>query len=85
LDLILNDFFSLQCDAMVEEYEEEIETWYFKERDQKTLTLFLCENIILKTDEDKKCLLEKLKDPNAPLTEEELTRNDLDLFPKGEL
>lgn len=43
---------------MVELYEEEIENWYKNERDNVTLTEYLCERIILKND-DKSCLSEK--------------------------
>ncbi|CAF1086420.1 unnamed protein product [Brachionus calyciflorus] len=46
------------CDQMVEQYEEEIEDWYKKERDNITLTEFLCEKRILKENE-KSCLSEK--------------------------
>ena len=37
---------------MVETYEETIEDWYKRERDNVSLTEFLCERIILK-NEDK--------------------------------
>jgi len=45
------------CDHMTELYEEEIEDWYFHHKDV-TLTSFLCEKIILKSDEDRACLAE---------------------------
>lgn len=43
---------------MIEIYEEEIENWYFNHREKKTLTKYLCEDLILKND-DKRCLKEK--------------------------
>ncbi|RNA02261.1 canopy -like protein [Brachionus plicatilis] len=46
------------CDQTVELYEEEIENWYKNERNNITLTEYLCERIILKND-DKSCLSEK--------------------------
>jgi hypothetical protein len=36
---------------MVELYEENISEWFFKQRDNVTLTEFLCENIILSNDD----------------------------------
>ena len=41
---------------MVELYEENIEDWYMKERDNVSLTEYLCERVILK-HEDKSIFL----------------------------
>jgi hypothetical protein len=36
---------------MAELYEEQIEKWYYTERDNVSLTTFLCDRIMLKDDE----------------------------------
>ncbi len=41
---------------MVELYEENIEEWYMKERDNVSLTEFLCERVILKNDDKSNTL-----------------------------
>jgi hypothetical protein len=41
---------------MVELYEENIEEWYMKERDNVSLTEFLCERVILKTEDKSNTL-----------------------------
>ncbi|XP_061182609.1 protein canopy 4-like [Saccostrea echinata] len=46
-----------KCFKMAEEYEDEIENWYYKHQD-KDLMNYLCANIILRKD-DNKCLTEK--------------------------
>lgn len=43
---------------MIELYEEHIENWYFNHRNEKTLSDYLCKDIILKND-DIKCLYER--------------------------
>lgn len=45
------------CENVVEAHEEKIEDWYFNQRENMSLTGYLCENIILKND-DKTCLTE---------------------------
>ena len=39
---------------MVELYEENIEDWFMKERDNVSLTEYLCERVILKNDDKSK-------------------------------
>lgn len=55
------------CDQMVEEYEESIEEWYMRHKEKVSLTSYLCERQILKSNE-KSCLYEKF---NPELEEEE--------------
>ena len=43
---------------MVEEHEESIEEWYMKHKEKISLTTFLCEKIILKSNE--KCIIKLL-------------------------
>lgn len=45
-----------QCEALLDEFEDDIESWYFGEQDT-SLQSYLCEGIILK-DEDQSCLTE---------------------------
>lgn len=40
----------VQCETMLEEFEEVVEDWYFHHQDQR-LESFLCENQVLKTSE----------------------------------
>jgi hypothetical protein len=61
-----------KCDNMVETYEEKIEDWYKTERDKRSLTDYLCEQILV-GDEEKACLKEvfvktEQKDENKETT-----------------
>jgi hypothetical protein len=60
------------CENVVEAYEEKIEDWYFNQRDNMSLTDYLCENVILK-DDDKTCLTEVFV---PEVKEEEETKKD---------
>ncbi len=44
-----------QCEALMEEHEEDVEDWYFKRQKEETLETFLCRNRYLK-GHDKSCL-----------------------------
>ena len=46
-----------QCETLLENYEEIIETWYFKQQDKVTLKDYLCKQIVLK-NKPKDCLKE---------------------------
>ena len=48
----------VQCESLLEEHEETIETWYFKHQDASSLEDFLCRKRFLK-NKDSKCLNEK--------------------------
>jgi len=49
-----------QCEALLENYEEDIEDWYFNNQDE-SFTDYLCKSRVLKTKQDAKCLTETLK------------------------
>jgi len=46
-----------QCETLLENYEEIIETWYFKQQDKVTLKDYLCKQRVLK-NKPKECLKE---------------------------
>lgn len=47
-----------QCEALIEQYESDVEDWYYNEEDKGVpLIKYLCEDIVLK-DEDSTCLYE---------------------------
>ncbi|XP_048757645.1 protein canopy 4-like [Ostrea edulis] len=72
-----------KCFKMAEEYEEEIENWYYNHQD-KDLMNYLCANIILRKD-DKKCLTEKhLPKGETEKKETESSRNKKKSKPKGD-
>lgn len=48
-----------QCETLLEDYEDAIETWYYKHQERLPLIQFLCEERALKGAE-KKCLTEVL-------------------------
>ncbi|XP_071443809.1 protein canopy 4 [Hetaerina americana] len=48
-----------QCETLIEDYESDIEDWYFHHQGKDTLITYLCTNRALK-DYDDKCLDEKL-------------------------
>lgn len=49
-----------QCETLLEDFESDIEEWYFKYEGDKNLKEYLCLNRILK-GQDAKCLDEQLK------------------------
>ncbi|XP_063709581.1 protein canopy homolog 4 [Culicoides brevitarsis] len=46
-----------QCETLLEQYEEEISTWYFEEQGTTPLIKYLCEDVVLK-GKDTSCLYE---------------------------
>ncbi|XP_035771171.1 protein canopy 4 isoform X2 [Neolamprologus brichardi] len=50
---------SVECETMLEQYEDVVENWYFHHQDQR-LENFLCENHVLETSEQE-CLKEVWK------------------------
>lgn len=48
------------CETIIEKYEEDIERWYYKNEDNKRPQLidYLCDNIVLKTKQERSCLYE---------------------------
>ena len=40
----------LQCERMLEQYEERIEDWYFHQQDKKVLMDYLCRDTVLNKD-----------------------------------
>ncbi|XP_044732859.1 protein canopy 4-like [Chrysoperla carnea] len=49
-----------QCETLLEQHENDIETWYFKHQGDILLKKYLCEERALK-NQDTKCLNEQLK------------------------
>ena len=49
-----------QCETLLEDYEEVIESWYFKHQETVSLQDYLCKDRFLK-GKSKKCLKEKNK------------------------
>jgi len=49
-----------QCETLLEDYEEIIESWYFKHQESMSLQDYLCKDRFLK-GKSKKCLKETLK------------------------
>ncbi|XP_013401233.1 protein canopy 4 [Lingula anatina] len=47
-----------KCYKMVEDYEEDIEDWYYNNR-EKDMIEYFCSNLVLKGNDDKTCLTEK--------------------------
>lgn len=43
--------FDFKCDQMVELYEENIEDWYMKHKDNISLANYLCEKHVLQGDD----------------------------------
>lgn len=62
-----------QCENLLEQYEPEIETWYFEHQDKVPLTRYLCEERALKHS-NSKCLYEVVK----PGGDEEVETSDKD-------
>lgn len=52
----------IQCENMLENYEDAIENWYFKHQDNVLLSKYLCEDRVLK-GKDTKCLTELIPPP----------------------
>ena len=44
-----------KCEALLESHEEDIEDWYFKDQEKKSLENYLCRGKFLKKSEQK-CL-----------------------------
>ncbi|XP_037936100.1 protein canopy 4 [Teleopsis dalmanni] len=67
----------IQCDQMLENYEDVISNWYFKLQDDVPLLKHLCEDTVLRQDE-RKCLTEVLPEINEDdmerLGEEEIEK-----------
>lgn len=49
-----------QCETLLEEYEDEISTWYFEKQGEVPLVDYLCRDIVLK-GKNTKCLYETLQ------------------------
>ena len=45
-----------QCEQLVENHEEKIESWYFNHQEDDTLGEYLCRKRVLKGKKDKSCL-----------------------------
>lgn len=56
---LVNKFSILQCENMIEQHESDIEEWYFKHQQDKSLSEYLCADRVLKHDDDQ-CLNEKI-------------------------
>lgn len=65
-----------QCETLLEEYEDDIEDWYFQHQGDKLLKSFLCEERILK-GLDTKCLSEQLKGDKSALPEVKKPNSEL--------
>lgn len=52
-----------QCENMLEEYEDTISDWYFKLQQDKSLQQHLCEEHVLRRQEERECLKEQLPQP----------------------
>ena len=48
-----------QCETLLEDFEDDIEKWYFKHQEDSSLQEYLCKNRALK-GKSKKCLKETL-------------------------
>lgn len=73
----------LRCENILEEYEDEIEEWYFKEHGSTSLADVLCKNNILK-DGDQSCFLEVIEAPKVEETETvETEESDLEEEPES--
>lgn len=48
-----------QCETLLEDFESDIEEWYFHHQEDDSLQNYLCRNRVL-TNGNKKCLDEKL-------------------------
>ena len=72
-----------QCENMLEEFEDTISDWYFKQQDEKTLLKHLCEEEVLKPDE-RKCLSEELAPPAAAKSKKQQKKYKTDKQSKGD-
>lgn len=50
-----------QCESLLEQHEDVIETWYFEQQENVPLIKYLCEDRALK-GMDTKCLYESLEE-----------------------
>lgn len=53
-----------QCETLLEDYEEDIEDWYFNHQGDLPLQKFLCSDRVLKNEDDS-CLKETFVPKNA--------------------
>ncbi|EDW18925.1 protein canopy homolog 4 [Drosophila mojavensis] len=65
-----------QCENMLEQYEDAISDWYFKEQQQKSLQQHLCEDHVLKHAEERKCLKEQLTEEQKPKGKKRKAKGD---------
>ena len=59
-----------QCETLVEQHENVIESWYFNHQDKIPLIKYLCEDTALKGS-NAECLYEKFDTKSKQITEEE--------------
>lgn len=65
-----------QCESLVEQYEDDVEDWYYNKQDQGvSLIKHLCEDVILST-EDSSCLYEVFNDDEEDKDKKDKGSND---------
>lgn len=53
-----------QCETLIEDFEDDIEDWYFNHQKNISLKKYLCSDRVLKNDDDK-CLTENFVKTNS--------------------